>query len=271
MTITLEKNAIILRPKNHSINLKPLLYFIDNNFQKVKYFSDSVVIFNEGSEEIKKKYLLKWAYKIYEKSLPYTNELFLKRLIASYSLPIQVITSNNNSMNHSLTQMATITIDQISSHEICVSCSQHQEKLTQYFKLIFKDVMVQNSQKSTFNITIATKAHLGILKNILSRKEIMNIPITFVAHGLSFKRMHPEDTYSAEYLYKEKLQKSYIILSISDTSTAGEMKKNYRNMLKKYHPDTVYNQNDDVVQLYTRRFQVIQNAYEFVKEHHKIA
>ncbi|MFA6137172.1 MAG: J domain-containing protein [Sulfurimonas sp.] len=267
MIITLEKNAIVLTPKNNSINLKPLLYYIDNSFKRVKHFSSSVVILNESSEEIKKKYLLKWVYKIYEKNLPCPDSMFFQRLITSYMLPIQVITSNNNSVS----QMATITIDQISTYEISVTCNQHQERLTQYFRLIFKDSMTVGSQKSTFRITIATKAHLSLLKSILSRKEILNIPITFKAHGLNFKRMHPEDTYTAEYLYKEKLQKSYTILSISDESTAMEMKKNYRDMLKKYHPDIVYNQNDDLVKLYTRRFQVIQNAYEFVKEHRKTA
>ncbi len=267
MIITLEKNAIVLIPKNNSINLKPLLHYIDNSFQRVKHFSNSVVIFNETSEEIKKKYLLKWAYKIYEKNNSFKDGMFFQQLIASYYLPIHVITPNN----HSLSKMATITIDQINSYEISVSCNQYQERITQYFKLIFKDSMALSSKKSTFIITIKTKAHLSLLKSILSRREILNIPITFIAHGLSFKRMHPEDTYTAEYLYKEKLQKSYMILSISDESTAMEMKKNYRNMLKKYHPDIVYNQNDDLVKLYTRRFQVIQNAYEFVKEHRKIA
>lgn len=60
------------------------------------------------------------------------------------------------------------------------------------------------------------------------------------------------------------------ILSISNESTPSEMKQNYRNMLKKYHPDIVYNQNEELVKLYTRRFQIIQNAYDFVKEHHKV-
>ncbi|MCX6077498.1 MAG: J domain-containing protein [Campylobacterales bacterium] len=267
MIITLEKNAIILTPKNNSINLKPLLHYIDYSFQRVNHFSNSVVILNEISEEIKKKYLLKWAYKIYEKGNPYKDSMFFQRLITSYYLPIHVIIPNNNSVS----KMATITIDQINSYEISVSCNQHQDKITQYFKLIFKDSMTLTSNKSTFNITVKTKVHLSLLKSILSRREILNIPVTFIAHGLSFKRMHPEDTYTAEYLYKEKLQKSYMILSISDDSTAMEMKKNYRNMLKKYHPDIVYNQNDDLVKLYTRRFQVIQNAYEFVKEHRKIA
>jgi hypothetical protein len=179
MIITLKKNAIVLTSTDNSINLKPLLYFVNKNFQKVKHFSNSVVIYNENSEEIKKKYLLKWAYKIYEKSLSHNSGAFLQQLIASHSLPIYVVTSKYS--------------------------------------------------------------HFG--------------------------RVNTEDKPCVESLYEKKLQKSYIILSISDKSTDGEMKKNYRNMLKKHHPDIVYNQNEDLVKLYTRRFQVIQNAYEFVREH----
>lgn len=264
MIISLEKNAIVLTPANNSINLKPLLYFIDSNFTRVKHFSNRVVIFNEKSEEIKKKYLLQWAYKIYEKSLPYQDTMLFQKFLASHALPIHVITASHKS---SITQLSTITIDQINENEISVSINQHQEKIGQYFKLVFKDSLSASSKKSTFNIVIKTKAHLSILKDMLSRKEILNIPVIFVTHGLSFKRLHPEETKSAEYLYEEKLKKSYMILSISEQSSASEIKNNYRNMLKKYHPDVVYSQDKELVMLYTRRFQVIQTAYEFVKEH----
>jgi len=267
MIVSLKKNAIVLTPENNSINLKPLLYFIDNNFQKVKYFSNCVVISNEKSEEVKKKYLLKWAYKIYEKNLPYKESKFFQLLIASYALPIYVITPPSNSV----VQLATITIDQISKNEISISSNQYQDKIAQYFKLVFKDSIIFSSKKSTFNLIIKTKAHLALLKSILKKKEILNISIIFVTHGLSFKRLHPQDTNLAQYLYEEKLQKSHMILSTSDDSTESEIKKNYRNMLKKYHPDIVYNKGEDLVKLYTRRFQVIQHAYEIVRKHHKIA
>lgn len=267
MVVSLKKNSIVLTPESNSINLKPLLYFIDNNFQKVKYFSNCVVISNEKSEEVKKKYLLKWAYKIHEKNLSYQESNFFQLLIASYALPLYIITPPSNAV----VQLATITIDQINKNEISVSSSQYQDKIAQYFKLVFKDSIILFDNRSTFNILIKTKAHLALLKGILKKKEILNISIVFVTQGLNFKRLHPQDTNSAEYLYREKLQKSHTILSISDDSTMSEIKKNYRNMLKKYHPDIVYNKGEDLIKLYTRRFQVIQHAYEIVRKHHKIA
>lgn len=233
----------------------------------VKHFSITTVVFNKKSEEIKKKYLLKWAYKIHKNNLPYTDHQFLQKLIASFEMPLYVINSNANS----ITQTATITIKQLNSFEISISCSQYHFQIAQYFKSIFKDSMLLEIDKANFKITIKTKAHIQLLKNILSSREISNILVTFITHDLSFKQLHPENISSVEYLYREKLKKSYKLLSISDKSTSLEMKRNYRNMLKKYHPDIVYNQSDSLVQLYTKRFQVIQNAYAFLKEHHKIA
>lgn len=266
MIITLENRAIVFRLKNNSIHLKPLLHFVNHSFKRVKHFSNLSVVLSENSEEIKKKYLLNWAFKIHKKAMPLTSNSFLTNLISSYDMPIHITTTSANKF---IAQSAVITIEQTDTFEIFVSCSQYHDRIAQYFKLIFKDTMTEGSQRTNFKINILTKSNLLTLKELLSKKEILNIPITFITHGLNFKRLHQDDTNSAQFIYKEKLQKSYKILSISNESTPSEMKRNYRNMLKKYHPDIVYNQNEDLVKLYTRRFQVIQNAYDFVKEHHK--
>ena len=267
MVVTLEKSAIVFTLKHDSINLKPLLHFIDNSFNKVQNLSDAIVILNDDSEEIKKKYLLKWAYKLYKKNNQYVDNIFYKNLITSFKMPIYVQTTHTKS----IAQMAVITINQTDSFKISVTCNQYHYIIIKYFKFIFKDDMVLGLNKTTFNITIKTKSNLLLLKKILSNKEILKIPVTFITHGLNFTRLHQNDKNTDEYIYEEKLRKSYKILSISNNTTVKEIKKNYKNMLKKYHPDIVYNQNNSLVELYTKRFQVIQYAYELVKEHHKIA
>ena len=267
MVISFENDAIVFRLQNNSLHLKPLMLFAEKSFKNIKHFSNKSVLRSEIGEEIKRKYLLNWAFKIHKKALPLTSPAFLTKLLASYEMPIHIITSSHAK---AVAQTALVTIKQTDTLEVLVSCSQFHEMISKYFKFMFKNFMTQGSQRGNFNIKITTKASLLLLKSILFKKEIVNIPITFITHGLNFKRLAQEDTSSAQYIYKEKLRKSYKLLSISDDSTPSEMKKNYRNMLKKYHPDCVYNQSEDVVKLYTRRFQVIQNAYDFVKEHHSL-
>jgi curved DNA-binding protein CbpA len=42
-------------------------------------------------------------------------------------------------------------------------------------------------------------------------------------------------------------------------------------MLRKYHPDRVFNLGEETVNNYTKKFQTIQEAYQLIKEHKKIA
>ncbi len=262
MDVILDARAIIFKLKHDSNNLKPLMYFIEKNFQDVKHFSNFTVVLNEESRHIQKKYLLKWAHKVYCNRDNPLNPISLEQLIESLNLPIHVVIFGNNSIVHT----ATITIDHVTANELSVTTNQYYSQIFKYFRMFFKDSMITTAENKTFEIKIKTANDLILLKRVLSTKKISSISVNFVTHGLNLKRLHPE-----EVAYQEKLEKSYKILSVNYNSADKEIKNNYKKMLRKYHPDRVYSENHEIVALYTRRFQVIQEAYALIKEHHQVS
>lgn len=267
MDITLTKRAIQIKLRSDSINLKPLMYFIENSFTNVKYYSNITVVSGDIKESIKIRYLLRWAYKIYYKNPNHLNAINFKKLSDSIHLPIHIL-----SMDHKhISNILTMTIEHICSNELSVTSNQYNSQVIRYFKNIFKDSMMRSVHRRTFKLSIHTKNDLLHLQQILSSKIISNTRVSFITHGLNFNRLAKEGTNKEELEYEEKLKKSYKVLSINDNSTSKEIKNNYKKMLKKYHPDRVYSEDNDLVQLYTKRFQVIQEAYELVQEHHSVA
>lgn len=75
------------------------------------------------------------------------------------------------------------------------------------------------------------------------------------------------DYKSLEALYK-KVQDpnwAYTALEIDPSATDEEVKKAYRRMAMKYHPDKVTNAGDEVQQKATEKFRAINEAYEHIK------
>ncbi|NCB07711.1 MAG: molecular chaperone DjlA [Bacteroidia bacterium] len=63
----------------------------------------------------------------------------------------------------------------------------------------------------------------------------------------------------------------YKILEIEPTATDEELKKAYRRMAMKYHPDKVSHLGDDFQKAANEKFQKVNLAYENIKKERKIA
>ena len=76
----------------------------------------------------------------------------------------------------------------------------------------------------------------------------------------SIKAMFVKDTNSA-----------YRILEITSDATDEELKKAYRRMALKYHPDKVSHLGDNIQKAANEKFQKLNAAYELIKNERKVA
>lgn len=70
----------------------------------------------------------------------------------------------------------------------------------------------------------------------------------------------------ALYQRQKDVNWAYTALEISPTATNEEVKKAYRRMAMKYHPDKVANAGEEIRQQATEKFRGINEAYEHIKQ-----
>lgn len=95
-------------------------------------------------------------------------------------------------------------------------------------------------------------------------------------HELELQTIHSIATYlgvsfadfnSLKAMYFKDTDSDYKILEIEKSATEDEIKKAYRRMAVKYHPDKVASLGEEVQKAANEKFQKVQQAYENIKKH----
>ena len=75
---------------------------------------------------------------------------------------------------------------------------------------------------------------------------------------------------SIESMFKEDLDSAYKVLGVSSNSTDLEIKKAYRRMSNKFHPDKIAHLGDEYKEIAQEKFKSVSNAYHKIKKDRNI-
>jgi DnaJ like chaperone protein len=87
--------------------------------------------------------------------------------------------------------------------------------------------------------------------------------ISFIANSLGISAA---DYNSISAIFIKKDNQSYKILNVSDNASNEEIKKAYRNMAVKYHPDKVANLGEDIQKVAEEKFKAVNSAYQAIRQ-----
>lgn len=86
-----------------------------------------------------------------------------------------------------------------------------------------------------------------------------------------FLRIGTYDFSSIKAMFFKEADQAYKILEIQKSATDNEVKKAYRKMAKKYHPDRVVTQDEAIKKGAEEKFKQVQKAYETIQKERGIS
>lgn len=82
--------------------------------------------------------------------------------------------------------------------------------------------------------------------------------------------INEKDFTSIRAMFGTDTKSAYDILEIDENATEAEIKKAYRKMAVKYHPDKISSLGDDIKKAAKEKFMKVQEAYEIIKKQRNI-
>lgn len=95
--------------------------------------------------------------------------------------------------------------------------------------------------------------------------EIHNKEIEIIQTIARYLNVNDNDFASIKAIFVKSTKSAYLILGIDSSVANEEVKKAYRKMAKKYHPDKVTHLGEELQELAEEKFKAVNNAYKDIK------
>lgn len=135
----------------------------------------------------------------------------------------------------------------ISSHQVCVQIRQHMTHASRLQLIHFL---------------------FGIAK---ADEFVTEVEILEIKKIAGYLYINPNDFESIKAMFYNESDSAYKILEITKSATDDEVKKAYRKMAKKYHPDKLQGLGEEHLKGANEKFLNIQKAYEQIKKERGIS
>ncbi|EAR02629.1 TerB family tellurite resistance protein [Maribacter sp. HTCC2170] len=100
---------------------------------------------------------------------------------------------------------------------------------------------------------------------------VSNPEVSKIREIAGYLRVAIRDFESIMAMFIKSADNAYKILEIDKTATNDEIKKAYRTMAKKYHPDRVNTENEAIKKGAEEKFKEVQKAYEQIQKERGIS
>jgi len=251
--------------------------FILSHSRDTIFLPMSVVVFlDEKLMEERQKFLVRLAKLYSQKSQLYYEQL-LKNFLRYRHKPIKIEFKQKVIIKSSV----DIYLDAISHKEVKILLREPNSWITTYFISQLDKFITEFDDRRIF-LNATEERSKSRLDRVLKRKSFLffDLKYTYSKNFLTIlfneytKQRRNKYNYnrnnsfnSSNYHQDSVLLYHYGVLELDYNASLKDVKNNYRKLAKMYHPDRVHHKNQTIINLYTKKFQDIQNSYHFLKEH----
>jgi len=258
MQILLGAQSTLVKIQDSRNNFQHILNFIESQFERKIVRQNSIYIPSSESEYHKRIFLMKWLYSYYTRKYTKPIPNLKSVLLARVAKPIYLQLPPLNTLPMTIeVEFALKSTCFLRFEHISVPC---EKAMLSYFE---DHISMKDDEKKSFEITVGSLDDKKRLKNFLYRKKIRDEAIVFRYDVQAY-----QEFFSVEPLNSD-ISKACQLLNVNIEDPLKQIRRNYINLAKKWHPDLLSDKTEAHIRQGTQYFQTLLAAFDLLKVHKK--
>ncbi|MDD2838261.1 MAG: J domain-containing protein [Sulfuricurvum sp.] len=255
MKVVLRNNAIFVQGSSNTLEEEWMEEFFDHHIQNTLFLDNGVLVLNNENSLDKKEEFLEELSGRFTKMHELSDSFYRRSLKRCKTAAVRIEVPYRQS------EKVDVELYAYGPDRVEFTFSAQNRWVMRYLRQQLSNLVLSSTPK-TLLINVGTPSAKMRLEKTLNRREVLHFTINYRYDDEFMSRLYGNFRgwgFGSDAI--DKMIRYHAIFEIPVGTKSEDLKKRYRQLAKRYHPDRVQKQSPEIINKYTEKFQLIQEAY----------
>ena len=260
MNIVLRNNLILITTDFATLNICWMQEFLNQHTRGMLFLPKAVLVFRNASLTQERENFLQQLSAHHASKHDFSHDFFLRSMLKYGNQPIKI--ELNELQEQEVVKVKLYAYDKST---VLISLDSPNSWVINYLRSQL-EVYVERGTDDTLVIDVSEYKAKARLERALNKRHILHYEIQYTYDNHFISKLYSDfASFSFGDLCKDSNRDNnvqfYTILECPIGASQDALKKSYKKLTKVYHPDKVFHETPNMVEHYTHKFQLLQEAY----------
>lgn len=259
MRVVLRNNAIFVQGGSNTLEEPWMEEFFDHHIHNTLFLDNGVLVLNNEASSDTKEAFLDSLTDCYTQANDLSSPFYRRSLKRCKTAAVRI------EIPYKKAEKVDIELYAFGPNRVKFTFLTPNCWVMRYLKQQLSTLLLTSSS-STIYIDVSTPQAKARLEKTLNRREVLHYQINYQFDDEFMSRLYGNYRgFGYDKDTVDKMIRYHAIFEIPIGSSPEDLKKRYRQLAKRYHPDRVQTKGPEMVNKYTEKFKLLQEAYDALK------
>jgi hypothetical protein len=257
--VVLRNNAIFVQGGSNTLEEPWMENFFDHHIHNTLFLDNGVLVLNNEGSAKQKKEFLDTLSDCYTTSNDLSSPFYRRSLRKCKSAAVRI------EVPYKKLEKIDVELYAVDRNRVKITFLIQNLWIMRYLKQQLSS-LVLSSSSNQIDIDVSTMSAKARLEKALNRREVLHYHINYRYDDAFMSRLYGHyNGWGEGSDAMDKMIRYHGVFELPLGSKADDLKKRYRQLAKRYHPDRFHTKSPEVINKYTEKFKLLQEAYDALK------